>query len=137
MRLQHKFRWAVLCVALIVTPGCDSATVEDPPGDEPKIVNGVSFDELFAEPTSAERQIVSQDWATRNPAAVDVVVVHDEIKSLAGLQARVRIVSHRVGAVLHYGAVITPGDPTPGSLPVLVYTHGGDGGVDLDGVQAL
>lgn len=105
----------------------------DPPGDGAKIVRGVSFDELFAQPTESERQIVLQDWASRNPGAAEVSVVHDEIKVLAGLPARVRIVSHRVGTVLHFGAVITPGDLAPGSsLPVLVYTHGGDGGVDMD-----
>jgi dipeptidyl aminopeptidase/acylaminoacyl peptidase len=44
----------------------------------------------------------------------------------------VRIVSHRVGDIVHVGAIATPVGAAPGSLPVLVYSHGGDQGANLD-----
>ena len=52
--------------------------------------------------------------------------------TIGGVDTRVRVVSHTVGGVLHYGAIIVPTGAAPGSLPVIVYTHGGDGGVDMD-----
>jgi dipeptidyl aminopeptidase/acylaminoacyl peptidase len=50
---------------------------------------------------------------------------------------RLSVVSHTVGGVLHYGAILVPNGAQPGSLPVLVYTHGGDGGVDIDETISL
>ena len=48
--------------------------------------------------------------------------------------ATLRIVSHRVGEVLHYGAILAPDSAAPGSLPILMYLHGGDSGVEVDDI---
>ncbi len=39
--------------------------------------------------------------------------------------------------MLHYGAVIIPDGGSPGEMPVVVYAHGGDGGVSIESTLAL
>lgn len=111
-------------LALLLLPACDTAT--------PDPEDGVDLDALFAPPAVAEIDAVLADWAGRDVAARGVVE-HDTLAvTLGGTPARARIVSHTVGAAQHYGALLVPDGAEPGSLPVLLYAHGGDGGVDLD-----
>ena len=90
------------------------------------------LDALFAQPTADEITQVKEEWDTRTP---EVSGVRTELDSEvpAGLgSVRVRILSHTVGGLRHYGAVVTPVGAEPGSLPVILYAHGGDGGVDIE-----
>ena len=87
---------------------------------------------LFAPPTADEITQVKEEWDTRTP---EVSGVRPELDSEvpAGLgSVRVRILSHTVGGLRHYGAVVTPVGAEPGSLPVILYAHGGDGGVEIE-----
>ena len=86
----------------------------------------------FFPPTAAEITQVKEEWDTRTP---EVSGVRPELDSEvpAGLgSVRVRILSHTVGGLRHYGAVVTPVGAEPGSLPVILYAHGGDGGVEIE-----
>lgn len=96
-------------------------------GDD-RVVEGVSFTELFRPPTASEIQSVESEWAGRMTDAVDVQVVEQFRLSTSTLS----IVSHQVGDVRHYGAIIAPDGAGAGSLPVIVYAHGGDSGVSID-----
>ena len=90
------------------------------------------LDALFAPPTADEITQVKEEWDTRTP---EVSGVRPELDSEvpAGLgSVRVRILSHTVGGLRHYGAVVTPVGAEPGSLPVILYAHGGDGGVEIE-----
>ena len=92
---------------------------------------GADLDALFAPPTADEITQVKEEWDTRTP---EVSGVRPELDSEvpAGLRSvRVRILSHTVGGLRHYGAVVTPVGAEPGSLPVILYAHGGDGGVEI------
>ncbi|MDE2773551.1 MAG: prolyl oligopeptidase family serine peptidase [Gemmatimonadota bacterium] len=90
------------------------------------------LDALFSAPTPAEIAQVEVEWATRTP---EVSGVRLELDTLATLPLagtlRVRVFSHTVGGIRHYGVVVTPAGARPGSLPVVLYTHGGDTGVAL------
>ena len=93
---------------------------------------GADLDALFAPPTADEITQVKEEWDTRTP---EVSGVRPELDSEvpAGLgSVRVRILSHTVGGLRHYGAVVTPVGAEPGSLPVILYAHGGDGGVEIE-----
>ena len=94
---------------------------------------GLDLNALFAPPTADEITQVKEEWDTRTP---EVSGVRPELDSEvpAGLgSVRVRILSHTVGGHRHYGAVVTPvGAADPGSLPVILYAHGGDDGVNID-----
>ena len=93
---------------------------------------GADLDALLAPPTADEITQVKEEWDTRTP---EVSGVRPELDSEvpAGLgSVRVRILSHTVGGLRHYGAVVTPVGAEPGSLPVILYAHGGDGGVDIE-----
>jgi hypothetical protein len=114
----------VCCWAL----GCD-----DPVGPESRVVAGVDLDVLFAEPSDAELAAVEADWATRNPAATDVDVWKDTVVTVGAMEVRVRVVSHEVDGLTHYGAVMTEAS-LAGPAPILVYAHGGDDGVDVGDV---
>ena len=89
------------------------------------------LDSLFAPPTPAEIAKVEAEWETRMPETGGVRIQLDTVVEQQSAPLRVRILSHTVGGLRHYGAVVTPPDAEPGSLPVLVFTHGGDNGVEL------
>ena len=123
-------RAAVLSLLAVALTACG----DDGVGPDDRVAGGVDLDVLFAPPTSAELAAVSADWAARTPAAEGVIVELDTTVSVLALEARVQVVSHVVdGTVRHYGAVITPTTLTA-PAPVIVYTHGGDSGVELDQV---
>jgi acetyl esterase/lipase len=114
-------------LALALASACSDATG---PGDQPD--EGVDLNLVFAPPTSAEMGSVLADWAGRQPPAQDVEELAQAVLPLGRQGLRVRIVSHGVGDVTHMGAIFTPVGAAPGSLPVLVYSHGGDNGENLD-----
>ena len=96
-----------------------------------------SVDALFQAPTNAEVQAVASEWASRDVSAQGGRVQMRDTVTVAGTSLRVRVLEHPVadgdgGAVQHVGALIVPEGAAPGSLPALVYAHGGDGGADLD-----
>ncbi len=115
-------------IALLVISACDDSTA---PAD--RIVEGVDFAELFAAPSSAEINAVLASWSGRDVTARSVDVVATSAQQIGGVPATVRVLSHVVdGTAKHYGAVMVPDGVVPGSMPVLIYAHGGDGGVDID-----
>ena len=90
------------------------------------------LDALFVSPTAAEIAQVEAEWATRTPEVSGVQVELDtEMTSFLAGTVRVRVLSHTVGGLRHYGLLVTPPGAEPGSLPVVVYAHGGDDGVDV------
>ena len=95
---------------------------------------GLDLNALFAPPTAMEIAQVEAEWQTREPEVGGVRLEQDsEIPAVLGSPLRVRILSHTVGGHRHYGAVVTPvGAADPGSLPVILYAHGGDDGVNID-----
>ncbi len=93
------------------------------------------LDTLFVAPSDAEIAAVRTDWAGRDVSATGATVVYDEPMNLAGFRARLRVVSHTVTGVRHYGAIIVPDGAAEGSLPILAYLHGGDGGVSIGDLQ--
>ena len=93
------------------------------------------LDTLFVPATDAEIAAVRADWAGRDVSATDVRVELTERLALAGSSLALRIVSHSVGGVRHYGAIIAPDSAAPRSLPVLAFLHGGDEGVSISEVQ--
>ncbi len=94
---------------------------------------GLDLNALFAPPTADEITQVKEEWDTRTPEVSGVrPELDDEVPAGLG-SVRVRILSHTVGGHRHYGAVVTPvGAADPGSLPVILYAHGGDDGVNID-----
>lgn len=122
-------RALVLGGCLLLGVGCGGSSAGS--DTEDRIVEGVNLTELFSEPTSAERESVLDDWSSRTHAAADVNPVSQNAISLGGTAATVRIVSHSVGNGTHYGAIVSPDNAEAGSLPLVVYLHGGDDGVDV------
>ncbi len=123
-------RGALSLAALLLTVaacGDDSATM-DP--DMPEIT--VDLEALFAAPSAAEIQAIEDEWAARSPAAAAVQVEATSQVTVGGFDLSVRVVSHEVDGNRHYGAIIVPDGAMAGSLPVLVFSHGGDGGINLD-----
>jgi acetyl esterase/lipase len=93
---------------------------------------GVDLHRLFAPATEAEISSVRAEWATRT-AAVDGFRVESEAPlDVGGTPGQLRVVSHVVDGNRHFGAVAVRDGAAPGSLPVVVYSHGGDAGVSTD-----
>ncbi|MYK41819.1 MAG: hypothetical protein F4049_16570 [Gemmatimonadetes bacterium] len=120
-------------VLLGLLAGCDQ--VGDPV--EPvadAIALEAKLDDLFAPPTAAEVEAIRADWVQRDVSAAEATIELTESYPLRETPATLRIVSHRVGEVLHYGAILAPDSAAPGSLPILMYLHGGDSGVEVDDI---
>ena len=122
---------AVLLLGLLA--GCDQAgDLVEPVADA--IDLEAKLDDLFEPPTAAEVEAVRADWARRDISAAEATIELTESYPLNETPATLRIVSHRVGEVLHYGAILAPDSAAPGSLPILMYLHGGDSGVEVDDI---
>lgn len=87
---------------------------------------------LFAEPSTGEINAVTEDWNSRDVSAQGIETNATSSLILGNTQATVRIVSHTVNGIRHFGAIIVPDGKLPGSLPVLIYSHGGDNGENID-----
>jgi dipeptidyl aminopeptidase/acylaminoacyl peptidase len=107
------------------------ACAESSTAPRDRIVEGVDVTRLFAPPSQVEVTAMLDEWATRDVRAAGVQEVESTTVSLDTTPATLRIVSHDVAGVRHFGAILAPSGAAPGSLPVLVITHGGDHGVDL------
>lgn len=92
---------------------------------------------LFEPPTAEEIAAVRADWAERDISPSGLTIELTEPYPLFGSPATLRVVSHMVGDARHYGAIVVPKTTRAASLPVLMYLHGGDNGVDVDDVQFL
>ena len=124
--LSLRTRW--FAVALSFLAACSS----DGTGpSEERIVEGVNLDALFADPSPSEIGSVEADWASRDPSAASVITELDATTSAGGTSLRVRVISHEVDGNRHYGAIVSPAE-LQGPAPVVVYSHGGDHGVDVD-----
>jgi len=126
--------FAVAVLAVFLLGACGDSPTEIVNDD---VVAGVDLAALFAPPTSAERAQVEGEWATRNPEADGIVEEHEGEVQVGTRTARVRVVSHVVDGHRHFGAILQPMETTTASLPVLVYSHGGDGGVSLQEVSLV
>lgn len=105
--------------------------------DEGRVVAGVDLAQLFAAPAPAEVDAIVRDWAGRDVSVQGYEEVASDTVQAGRARVSLRIVSHTVDGLRHYGGVIVPEGAAPGSLPVLVYLHGGDRGVGLDGEVLL
>ena len=125
---------AVLLLGLLA--GCDQAV--DPVEPVADVIDlETKLDDLFAPPTATEEEAVRADWARRDISAAEATIELTESYPLEETPATLRIVSHRVGEVLHYGAILAPDSAAPGSLPILMYLHGGDSGVEVDDIDIV
>ncbi len=130
--LRSSRQWAATLGVLLLLPlgvGCSGSSTDG--GDEDRIVEGVNLTELFRAPENVEIEAILGDWAARTHAAANATVVSQSPVSLGGTAATVRVVSHTVDGATHFGAIVSPDNATPGSLPLVVYLHGGDEGVDV------
>lgn len=125
-------RLLLLFLALLLA-GCELAASPD----ADRVVAGVDLDVLFEPASAAEMALVVADWATRDVSPVDVQVIQSSPATIAGVAVEVRIVGHLVEGVRHYGAIVTPTGFGAGELPVLVYAHGGDSGLDMNEAAAV
>ncbi len=116
----------LLLTALLVA--CDA------PSTGPRTPGGVDLDAIFLPATAAEIALIESEWSNRNPRAAGVVEQKSEVILMAGGFGTARVYSHLVDGHRHYGAVLVPLGAAPGSLPVVVFTHGGDTGVNVSEV---
>ena len=121
--------WAA-CLPLFVLAldGCSDGSPPGPVQPEPE----VDLEALFAPPSEAEIAAVRAEWSARSLDPVDVRDHGTEPFMLGSVPATLRVLSHAIPGGRHYGAVVTADGATDGSLPVVVYAHGGDAGVDTD-----
>jgi len=135
---MRKLLLAPLCVALLLS--CSS----DPKSPAEVVDSSATLDSndqalltaLFATPTAAELSQVSTELAGGDRSAIDAQVVlrdtlsTDSISADSVQQNEVWIISHTSDGDKHYGALIFPAG-APDTLPILLFCHWGDSGVNL------
>jgi dipeptidyl aminopeptidase/acylaminoacyl peptidase len=126
VRLRHTL---VLFPVALLLAACSDSTA--PRGTT------VDVAALFAAPSPGEVAAIRAEWAGRTTAAVDVREELSTPFAIGPSAGRLRVLSHLVDGQRHVGAVVAPADAAPGSLPVLVYAHGGDAGVSVDELGLL
>jgi len=114
-------RFSLLATFLVSCADSPVAPVSDPAPE---------LGALFTRPTAAEKEAVIADWLARDVSAQGY---REELSGAVtlghGVGATLRVVSHTVTGARHFGAIIVPDGAAAGTLPVLVYAHGGDRGV--------
>ena len=129
--LRVKVRFFMFCFIAVLLIGCDNSGA-----NEDDIL--VDIQALFASPSAGELATIQENWAGRDVSVQDVEVLAEETINVIGLpESRVQIVSHTVTGLSHVGAIMVPTGAAEGSLPVLVYNHFGDEGIDLDATFSL
>ena len=91
-----------------------------------------SLNVLFAPPDDAELSAVRADWATRDVSPSGGTIELEEPYSMGGSPTTLRVVSHQVAGMRHFGAIVVPRSAGTERLPILVYAHGGDDGVSVE-----
>lgn len=91
-----------------------------------------SLDVLFAPAEEDELSAIRADWASRDFPAAGGTVELEEAYRMGGSPTTLRVVSHQVEGMRHFGAIIVPDGAGPEGLPVMVFAHGGDGGVTVE-----
>ncbi len=116
---------------LFVLAGCDAA-------DDSRIAGGIDLDVLFAPPTQAEKQTILAEWQARTPIATESEAVRTQGTTIAGRAYTATTYRYVLDGLDLYGLVLVPTETAAtASLPVVVYGHGGDGGVSLAEVSGL
>ena len=95
------------------------------------------LDLLFAPPDPSELEIVWSDWATRDVSSSNVAIAFEDAYNLLGIPTTLKVVSHDVAGIRHYGAIIVPDGAEPASLPVLIFNHGGEDGVSVEDMMFI
>ncbi|MXZ73754.1 MAG: hypothetical protein F4207_03165 [Gemmatimonadetes bacterium] len=91
-----------------------------------------SLDVLFAPAEEVEISAVRADWASRDFSAAGGMVELEEAYSMGGYPTTLRVVSHQIEGLRHFGAIIVPDGAGAEGLPILLFAHGGDNGVSVE-----
>lgn len=133
-----RFKFYLLVLAIFWLVGCLDDS-KSPAKKEPSLNEQLrsqlssqqlaKLDSLVQDPTAEEISRVRALWAARSVAAIDAMVVDSLQLQSVSMQAPLYIISHQSDEALHYAGLIIP--PATGPLPLLVFSHGGDEGVDM------
>lgn len=155
--MSHLRSLAASLALSLAFVACDSSE-GSPTGEDPRVTERQRLlDALFAPATLSEANLVAAQWLSRVPVVEgarweDSGMVDAHLPSGATLlgfpedwtrptatsgsgtpsrpydSVRTRILSHLVDGFRHHGALWAPS--TGGRLPILVFAHGGDDGID-------
>jgi len=92
----------------------------------PKDPLKISFtlQELFSPPTSEELAEVWDDWNSRDLEPAEWREIERSEMRIAEMESIVRIMAHKVGGDLHYGAIIVPHAAGAAPRPVMIEAKG-------------
>jgi dipeptidyl aminopeptidase/acylaminoacyl peptidase len=135
MTIKNKACFIPLAISLLLSACSKSPTSVENSTD--RIIAGVNFTRLFAPPTADEISAIQNEWANRDVSAKNYQLVESTQVFLGTTPATLRVVSHTVDGFRHYGAILSPDGAAPVSLPVMIYTHGGDGGFGQSELQLV
>ncbi|MEE9465250.1 MAG: acyl-CoA thioester hydrolase/BAAT C-terminal domain-containing protein [Candidatus Neomarinimicrobiota bacterium] len=119
---------------LIILMAFWAACGVNPAESQGPIVSGVDLGQLFATPTATEVAVVESDWVIRDIRAVGLHTHYQAQISVGEHTANLDVISHTVGGIRHYGAVLMPLDTLSSGWRIICILHGGDTGVSINEV---
>lgn len=133
---MKKLSILITLLILFILSNCDNIT--NPEQDKyAGIIEGINFDSLFAPPTESELQEISNEWQNREITYSNINVVFRKDLPIGSKNYNLRVISQEINNNIHYFATINPQNADENSLPILVYSHGGEDGVNISEVIAL
>ncbi len=129
---KRRFLTISITACLFFLTACSDNPAEPEVQSDDKFVGGVNVTQLFEPPTDSEINAIRAEWQARSTPVENFEVVQTQSETFGNTPATVRVVSHTIDGVKHYGLIAVPNGAAPGSLPVVIYTHGGDNGLSAN-----
>lgn len=95
---------------------------------------GIPIKELLREPTKEELDAIRAEWMEKNFTPSTIEIVHEEEMPNGD---SIKVISHLVNGLKHYGAVRVPQNIDSKNAPILMELEGGGTGIDVSKISTL
>ncbi len=128
---MRLIKYVIVAAAVFLLIGCDNNSTQSTTDKYSGVIEGVDFDELFAEPREAEINNVKAQWNSESITLTDTEIIDTTVINIGYESYSLQVVATtNENNVKHYSALIFPPD-TLEEYEVLFYNHGGDNGINI------
>jgi hypothetical protein len=89
---------------------------------------GIPISELLRSPAKEEIDAVRNEWKNRDFTPLDIRTEHAELKENGD---SIKVISHDINGLKHYGLIRIPAGLKTQSAPILLVLHGGGSSIDV------
>jgi predicted esterase len=89
---------------------------------------GISISELLQPPTREEITVIREEWKSKHFTPNNTRIEYEERNENGD---SIKVISHDINGLKHYGLIRIPAGLKPASAPILLVLHGGGSGIDV------